>query len=76
MTLRFLKENDGNKRQSSSTFSLAVIQRTLKTGKDSVDIFDDVEIRNEQCKTDKRMSLRLTGWGYRLTEGCLDLIVA
>ena len=39
-----------------------------------VDIFDDVEIRNERCKTDKRMSLRLTGGGYKLTAGQLDLL--
>ena len=72
---RFLKGTEENKRQSSSTFSLAVIQRTLTTGKDSVDVFDNVEIRNDQFKTDKRMSLRLKGGGYRSTDGCLDLLL-
>lgn len=71
---RYLKENDKIDSQSSSTFSLAVIQKPLETGKESVDIFDDVEIRNERCKTDKRMSLRLTGGGYKLTDGQLDLL--
>ena len=72
---RYFKGKDGNEDQPSSTFSLAVIRKPLKTGKETVDIFDDVVIRNERCKTDKRMCLKLTGGGYRLTDGQLDLVL-
>lgn len=72
---RYFKGNDSNENQTSSTFSLAVIRKPLKTGKETVDIFDDVVIRNERCKTDKRICLKLTGGGYRLTDGQLDLDV-
>ena len=44
---RYLKNKDRVEDQPSSTFSLAVIRKPLKTGKESVDIFDNVEIRNE-----------------------------
>ena len=42
---------------ATSMFSLAVIPKELKTGKLSVDVFDEVQIRNLPCKTNKHVRL-------------------
>ncbi len=74
---RYFRDRDDvmSNDQSSSTFSLAVIRSPLKTGKGPVDIFDDVKIRNEKCKTKKRAGISLVDGGYRKQEGYLDLLL-
>ncbi len=70
------KYKDGHAYDNSiSMFSLAVIPKELKTGKDSVDVFDNVQIRNDPCKTGKQMRLKLEGGGYRLSDSGLDLLL-
>ena len=51
----FNKGHQSLREQASSMFSLAVIPKELKTGKSSVDVFDKVQIRNQPCKSDKRV---------------------
>ena len=59
---RFGKQQQDGSQQPGSMFSLAVIPKKLQTGKEAVDIFDEVKIRNDVCKTNKHLRL---GFGDR-----------
>ena len=70
------KYNDNSpKEDSTSMFSLAVIPKELKTGKESVDVFEDVQIRNEPSKTGKRLGLELRGGSHRLSSKGIELLL-
>ena len=59
----------------SSMFSLAVIPKELKTGKVSVDVFDNAKVRNDPCKMGKLMKLKLEVGGHQMSEGRLELLL-
>ena len=60
---------------STTMFSLAVIPKELKTGKVSVDVFDNAKIRNDPCKMGKRMRLDLEVRGRRSPGDGLELLL-
>lgn len=67
------KSHQDSSQQPSSMFSLAVIPKKLLTGKESVDIFDEVKIRNGSCTSGKRLRLDFEERGNGIRNGKLEI---
>ena len=72
---RFRKHYQEGSQQPESMFSLAVIPKELQTGKEAVDIFDEVKIRNDVCKTNKHLRLGFGDRRNRPRDGKLELLL-
>ena len=73
ISLRHGKRFSEYQEHVSSMFSLAAIPKELKTGKVSVDVFDEVLIRNHPCKINKRVRVETKTGKMGQCSGFLEL---